>query len=168
MKTGFVIEQKFLQKGHTQMEVDSVHASIEKRLKNRNIYLPEDYITVTKEARIKRPYRAHYLDYSFCKDYTITEAEIYSSIRPGNKVNDPTINQICHLKYTPDGLIRYKLDFEEEIKLLPRRSTSTKQFIYPALYESRQKIKKNKWEYLQQLKNVIPDYAHQFYDILLY
>ena len=40
------ISQKFLEKGHTQMEVDSVHSSIESRLKNRAIYYPENYVDV--------------------------------------------------------------------------------------------------------------------------
>lgn len=122
------------------MEVDSVHTNIEKRLKNRNIYLPEDYITITKEARIESPYRAHYLNYSFFIDYPIAEAEIGSSIRPGNKVNYPTVNRICHLKYTTYGLIRYKLNFEDKLTLLPHHSTSKKNFIYPGLYNSSLKI----------------------------
>ena len=32
--------QKILEKGHTQMECHSVHATIEKSIKNRNIYVP--------------------------------------------------------------------------------------------------------------------------------
>ena len=34
------IAQKYLERGHTQIEVDSVHSSIEVRLKWRNIYYP--------------------------------------------------------------------------------------------------------------------------------
>lgn len=33
------------------MECDSVHSSIERKLKNREIHLPSDYVTITKEAR---------------------------------------------------------------------------------------------------------------------
>lgn len=32
---GIKITQKFLEKGHTQMECDSIHSTIEKRMKNR-------------------------------------------------------------------------------------------------------------------------------------
>lgn len=34
------ITQKYLEKGHTQMEVDSVHSLIERKLKNIEIFLP--------------------------------------------------------------------------------------------------------------------------------
>jgi len=55
----FAIEQKvtitqnFLEKGHTQMEVGSVHHTIEMKLKKRQIHLPTDYINVCKDARRK-------------------------------------------------------------------------------------------------------------------
>lgn len=45
------ITQKFLEKGHTQMEVDSVHATIEQKIKNKPIHLPSDYIRYTQTAR---------------------------------------------------------------------------------------------------------------------
>jgi len=48
-----VIEQKYLTKGHTQMECESVHSAIEKKLKNVGSYLPSDYLKVTKNARSK-------------------------------------------------------------------------------------------------------------------
>lgn len=36
------------------MECDSVHSSIERKLKNREIHLPSDYVTITKEAEPKQ------------------------------------------------------------------------------------------------------------------
>lgn len=33
MLSGIMITQKYLEKGHTQMEYDTMHASVEKRLK---------------------------------------------------------------------------------------------------------------------------------------
>lgn len=53
IKQKILIEQKYLEKGHTQMECDAVHSLIERKLKNRNIELPSDYIKLTKEARTK-------------------------------------------------------------------------------------------------------------------
>lgn len=68
MKHGVSIEQKFLEPGHTQMECDSVHSAIERKLKNREIHLPSDYIRVTKEARIHPfPYETVDVDHSFVK-----------------------------------------------------------------------------------------------------
>nr|CAH7719285.1 unnamed protein product [Callosobruchus chinensis] len=45
------ILQKYLLKGHTQMEVDSVHSCLERVLKNTKINLPADYIEISRKAR---------------------------------------------------------------------------------------------------------------------
>jgi hypothetical protein len=44
---------KYLEKGHTQMEVDSVHAKIESRQKNCDLETPADYCRIVREARQK-------------------------------------------------------------------------------------------------------------------
>lgn len=65
------ITQKFLEKGHTQMEVDSVHSAIECNLKKKTIYLPTDYINICVEARTKpSPYEVMYLTYDYFTDYS--------------------------------------------------------------------------------------------------
>ncbi|CAH1112444.1 unnamed protein product [Psylliodes chrysocephalus] len=53
---GVKITQKYLAKGPTQMDCDSVHACIETSLKNKDIYLPSDYARIRKEAKKKTPY----------------------------------------------------------------------------------------------------------------
>lgn len=47
------VYQKYLERGHTQMEADSVHAQIERKLKNKSIYLPSDYCRLTLENLLK-------------------------------------------------------------------------------------------------------------------
>jgi len=62
------IEQKYLTKGNTQMECDSVHSTIENKLRNTDIYLPSDYMKITKSARIKPfPYNVKYCDITVFK-----------------------------------------------------------------------------------------------------
>lgn len=46
------IDQKYLVVGHTQMEVDSMHATIERKLVG-DIYIPHDYVVVMESARLK-------------------------------------------------------------------------------------------------------------------
>lgn len=46
-----VIEQKILEKGHTQIECDAVHSSIEQKIKNKGIFLPYQYAALSKKAR---------------------------------------------------------------------------------------------------------------------
>lgn len=45
------ITHKFLEKGHTQNEADSIHALIERRKKGRTIFTPEQWIMLVKMAK---------------------------------------------------------------------------------------------------------------------
>ncbi|CAM4691278.1 unnamed protein product [Leuciscus chuanchicus] len=57
MKHGVSIEQKFLVAGHTQMECDSMHSLIERRIV-KDIHTPRDYIVIFETARIHpSPYK---------------------------------------------------------------------------------------------------------------
>ena len=57
---------KYLCKGHTQMEVDSVHAVIERALRTQNVYSPAGYVDIIINAKKKQPkYEIKYLDFSF-------------------------------------------------------------------------------------------------------
>lgn len=65
---GVSIIQKFLTKRHTQIECDSVHSCIERKLKNRVIELPSDYVKTSKEARTQpKPYEVIQLSHDFFK-----------------------------------------------------------------------------------------------------
>lgn len=102
------ITQKFLERGHTQMECDSVHSAIERKIKGREIYLPSDYVKATKEARTKPfPYDVKVLDYNFFLNYNTDLT--YTSIRPGRMKNDPTVTNIRAIKY--DTKIQVRLNF---------------------------------------------------------
>ena len=50
------IFQKFLEKGHTWMEVESVHSAIEGKLRGCQIFWPAEYIDVITAARRDHPY----------------------------------------------------------------------------------------------------------------
>lgn len=49
------IDHKFLEPGHTQMEVDSMHSCIERAAKAANIYTPHDWVTVASLAKKLAP-----------------------------------------------------------------------------------------------------------------
>lgn len=104
VKMGVVIEQKFLLKGHTQMECDSVHSNIEEKLKNREIYLPSQYHSITKEARKNPlPYESEILNFSFFKNFSKPDIMAYSSIRPGRVAGDHTVHDLKAIRYNPTG-----------------------------------------------------------------
>lgn len=80
------ITQKFLEKGHTQMECDSVHSVIERKMKKTDHYLPSHLCHLTTEARkYPFPYKNKLLEFSFFSDYSIKNLMIYDTIRPGKK-----------------------------------------------------------------------------------
>lgn len=105
----------------------------------------------------------------FIKDYSVKALTKFDSIRPGTKTNDPTVNDIKVIKYTPDGNIQVKLSWSSDFKDLPRRGKKTAVadlIAFPYLRQTPFKIKYQKWLHLQQLKCVIPGDCHTFYDNL--
>ena len=103
------------------MEVDSVHSVIERKLRNKLIYSPQNYVDIMKACRPSRPYLVCYLTYDFFKDFTYLN--YYQSIRPGSKAGDPTVTDLRVLRYLPDGTIGYKLHHDgDEFLEFPRRA----------------------------------------------
>lgn len=114
------VTQEYLERGRTQMEVDSVHSVIERKLKKRNIYVPQNYVEVITTACSVKPYNVRYVDSSFFKSFS--ELSYYSSIRLGTKVGDPVVTDIRAIHYSSEGDITIKLMFEDEFRELPRRA----------------------------------------------
>lgn len=125
------ITQHYLEKGHTQMEVDSVHSTIEVKLKNKEIYLPSDYARICRGIRPKQPYHVNYLDHTFFKDFSTIH--YVSSVRPGKASGDPVVTDVCSYKYLPEGQIHYKIDVCDEWLQRPQRMKKGP-FELPQLY----------------------------------
>lgn len=80
-----IIYQKFLVKGHTQMEVDSSHALIERKKKEGTINVSIDFIKAVEGARSKPfPLEVKNLTHDFFNNYDDPGVCIYKSIRPGS------------------------------------------------------------------------------------
>lgn len=94
-------------------------------------------------------------------------ASTLSSIRPGNKTGDPTVNDVKCLRYSSNGQIEFKTQHTEPWQILPKRRQQTcAKLPVKQLHSSSLKIKRDKFDDLQSLKAVIlPDY-HNFYDNL--
>lgn len=171
IEKNIVITQKYLEKGHTHMECDSVHSAIECKLKRKEIYLPKQYVSITKTARKDpMPYEARLLDHTFFTDFS--KDLVYKSIRPGKKSGDPVVTDLRVLQYRPNGTIWYKNDFDHELQPLPQRPTPLYR-IKPInqlakLNKAKIPISRRKYQDLQDLKSVIPQTCHTFYDELPY
>ncbi|CAH2091941.1 unnamed protein product [Euphydryas editha] len=165
IKNNMQISQKYLEKGHTQMECDSVHSVIEIKLKNTDIHLPIQYVTLTKDAKKKNPkYEAKYLSFDFFKNFT--QLQRYQSIRPGKKTGDPTVTDIRQLNYETVGKIKYKLSFSDELQNLPFRPKTIDNCELRPMYTQRIPLKQRKWKDLQDFKAILPKDFHSFYDSL--
>ena len=87
------VTQKYLERGHTQMECDSVHSVVERKLKNRDIYVPAEYAAVIRGARSNpRPYNVKYVGHGFFTNFS--QINIVKSIRPGKNTGDPTVHDL--------------------------------------------------------------------------
>lgn len=157
------IEQLILEKGHTMMEVDSVHSTLEK-LFQAPLYSPNDYVNRILQARPTQPYKVNHIDYTFFLNYDGLPSN-FTSIRPGKKAGDPTVTEIRALLYR-QGEVWYKLMHSDDWKLLPQQR---KQDLYQtpsSLYEEPKKIDKSKFDQLQLLKPYMHRDYHTFYDNL--
>nr|CAH7760572.1 unnamed protein product [Callosobruchus chinensis] len=162
------ITQKYLEPGHTQMECDSVHSLIERKLKNKEILIPYDYVRITREARQKPlPFEARYMTHDMFKKYDDKDLIIYQSIRPGRSVNDPTVNNLRVLHYSPNSRIGYKLHFHDEMMELPQRSRDSQNCKDATrLFPARLKITQLKYDHLQEIKSTLDAEVHHFYNNL--
>lgn len=152
------------------MECDSTHALVERRLKGKEITLPSQYAQIIREARKKPfPFDVKYLTHEFFLKYDDKNNIRYESIRPGKIKSDPTVSDLRCLKYSPDGTIHYKISFEDEFKILPQRIKMPplpKTHEFKQLFPTRLPIKQTKWKHLQELKTILCQDVHSFYDNL--
>lgn len=93
----------------------------------------------------------------FFKDCSLATNHRYSSIRPGKKIHDPVINDIKCIRHLPEGIIQVKWDYNANYIDLPVRPRMLQPITqYPQLLKSACKIKKKKWQHLQEIKSVLP------------
>ena len=145
------------------MEVDSVHAVIERALRNQNVYSPAGYVNIIRNAKNKQPkYKIKYLDFSFLHEFKAFS--FYTSKRPGRVSGDNCVNQICQLRYSDHN--SYKLRHStDEWSSLPQRINRINAPLQ-SLYTSQIPLKRAKWNDLQSLKSVIPKDNLTYYDNL--
>lgn len=181
------IEHKYLVVGHTQMECDSTHSLIERKIKDKQINLPSQLVDLIHNARTNpTPFQVHHLNHRYFLDYESVPKR-YSTIRPGKlcyniakelyilitflytgkKCGDPTVNMIRALAYDPSGIIYFKTNITEEYAQLPQRIGKNLPDVLPRpLHLERIQISKNKWQHLQDLKPFLPEDCHLFYDTI--
>ena len=66
----------YMESGHSQMECDSAHSTIESALKDKDIYCPADYFHIAAMARKQKPFQVELLSTSEVLDFKGFSKEI--------------------------------------------------------------------------------------------
>lgn len=124
-----IIEHKFLESGHSYMEVDSMHSSIESAKKHRDVYCLQDWINIFKDARSKETYvkgtkkvkknrynvtQFKYADFKDLKQLANTVILNRTTNTEGQKVQWLKIKRMRYIK--GDLKIYYNYDMSENFK----------------------------------------------------
>ena len=170
-----VIDHKFLESGHTQMECDSMHSAIEFAKKKTEIFVPQQWATVIRMARRKDPYMIVPLKfgdiYDF-KEFTKKYMKFRKEDSNGGKVN---WLQIKWIRYSKENLdcIMFKYNFDDEFRVLKvagtiKRGHTAEPHELTRKYTARQQISAAKKKDLVNLckSGVIPSEYHEFYKLL--
>lgn len=170
-----IIDMKYMESGHSYLEADSMHATIERAKKHREIHTPREYGLVIEMARKKKnSYKVHHLEHSDFKDLNnlckrvLLNTTVDSN---GNPVHWLKVKWFRFQKDTPYTVqFKYNLSDETflEFKILGRR---TKPFSWAVVqlhpkYAKRIPVSTNKKKDLLYLlqSGVIPKSYATFYN----
>lgn len=170
------IRHSFFEPGHSEMECDSMHAKIEKSVKNVPVYVPEGWAQVIRGARINpQPFVVNRLTYSDFMNFK----PLADSLK-----NKFPWRQLCSIEYervdTEDGsqlvTARYKTRYSSDFKEVSLATTThmTRKSRIPAqrcqtlprpAYKEALPIATKKYNDLMKMCDdlVIPPEYHEFY-----
>ena len=168
-----IIDQQFLESGHTQMECDSMHSEIEFAKRKTNVYIPSQWDTVIHVARIHSPYVVVPIRQWDFIDFKEVQNENFKNMERDIKEDKVRWRDIVHLQ-SPDHIF-YKYALEDQdfksIKVKqPKRGKPSSMSLQnlPRKYKSRLSISTAKKEDLLSLcrSGVIPADCSSFYEAL--
>ena len=168
------VKHKFLEKGHTQNENDSVHSTIEQASKNISLYTTAQFATIVQMARRKHPYTVTEMTFDNFFDFKLMETNIKNLDidENGNKIKWKEIRQIEFNDEKPNCLM-VKYDYDGDTHLVKLNPNLRKQSKEPKLFKlfqntDRPKLSSDKYKDLVELcrKHTIPAAYHSFYEDL--
>ncbi|XP_041474507.1 uncharacterized protein LOC121423251 isoform X2 [Lytechinus variegatus] len=164
-----VIEQKFLESGHTHMEVDSMHSAIEQVKRKVPIYHPDQWATLASAARRSQPYQVQQLMHNEFLDLKSLAANIMPNTSKdvaGDKVSWSKIKHLVYEKEQPH-IVKFRYNYSDELRELrvSASARTSKNLRLEVLYPEPLMIQKKKKVDLVNLcdTNVIPRVFHNFY-----
>ena len=166
-----VIDYKFLESGHTQMECDSMHYAIEFAKRKTEIFVPQQWATVVRMARRKHPYLIVPLIYGDIYDFKYlakTSMKFRKEDIKGGKINWLQIRWLRYMKEKPDFLL-FKYEFREmKDSMSNKRGRPSEPYQLAKKYTSRQAISAaKKKDFVGFCMNgIIPSEYHEYYKSL--
>jgi len=166
-----VIDHKFLVPGHTMMECDSMHSSIEYACKHLSLYTVNDWVNVIKSARRHKPYQVEVLKYTDFSDLKGLAATLLCNRRKsstGDLVKWMDIRWIRVEKAKPN-VILYKTDFDQtEFGMLVQKQTRSRPPNLWGVYKKPLPISKAKHSDLKSMlkEGIIPPIYSEFYNMI--
>lgn len=172
------ITHKYLIRGHTQNDVDSVHSVIEKKItrykKSSAIYVPDQYITLIREAKKKgQPYKV--VERSHNDFFDLKDLVQKCGFKDVFKTNDGDIVKtseirVFEVRKSDPGFFFCKLSYEQElfstVSFTSRRnSTDMSKVAFIKAYNEKIGISDLKKKGILGLveKNIVPSYYGEFY-----
>lgn len=170
------IDHKFMVSGHSFLPNDRDFGQIEQYAKNRIKYVPEDWYTIIKKCRSKKPFSVCEMKQTDFHSSKLLEQA--TTRRNKNEADGPVLwlkIQWLHFKKEEPYKIFYKETLNEEfpfevINLLPKRKGSPRNFknipLEP-LYSSPLAVNEKKKKNMEELFQFIPPvYQQYFRDII--
>lgn len=176
-----IIEHKFLESGHSYMEVDSMHSAIEKEKKYQPVYIVNDWLNIFRRARSRRNRNkncAPYITKEFKFNEFIDLKDLSKNLLKNKlfncdneKVNWLKIKCFRFQKSQPN-FVEYRYDYFGDYKKIniKERARTVQEVDYTdlklkKLYQSALPISANKKADLLKLceKEIIPSEYHGWY-----
>ncbi|ELU13042.1 hypothetical protein CAPTEDRAFT_203816 [Capitella teleta] len=169
------IDQKFMESGHSQMEVDCVHSTVERMGRTNKIHSPFDWYTIVRSCRPQQPYNVIEMEHADFQDHKKVSSSV---IKNRNKVADESKvlwTKLKWIRYQQDDLdaffvkerLQDDLPFTRiQVITRKRRSASSWTMDIPPLYTEPLSIQSAKLKDLLKIAEDLPENRRGFFQSL--
>lgn len=164
-----LIEQKFFESGHSQMECDAMHSVIQGEMRRIDVYTPGGFTQCIRRSCVKQPYKVQLLKFNQVIDYDTLNSTYFKQTAFHGII---TAHHLRYHKKTSDG-IHIEVEMADWIGInlqgvsyfKPGRAAKLTKYAKTA-YRKRVGIAREKYLDLQSLATYMDEEAALFYQNL--
>lgn len=169
------ITHRFLEPGHTHMEVDSMHARIEKEASRKELYVPQEWFELVINSKQEgEKYRVIDVQQSDIYNFKpLVEKQNWAQDINKVKIHWSKVKEV-HVSASAPNILKFKYDYEGEnfsVNVTQKRGHSVNLVTYelPNVYYSKLPLKPKKIRDIKWLcdTNAIPSLYHGFYGAII-